>query len=683
MLRIATLPKAGLLRIALAGAVALVLVQGWTVTEVSGAYLATGFAGVFGALLMVGPPRALLRKGFVHVLLDSILVTVLVGETGGADSPFFPLYLLAALGMVRVPGRAAIFAGSAALLGGYLIAALASTEDLGVLLSPVVGLKAGLVALACGASAFVGTELREAREGAQSLSSALSAERVYGEEVTALTSKYDPIAETLGLQGILEWTARTARDLLEVPYVHVALPSGYHHRTSVAGDSDVYPSWWHPTIQRLALWSCRADEVLRSEETLHGIEGFVAMPIISPSGEGLGSLIAGGKKFGAQEERILRLLATRAASALERVGDAPGGRDPTSKLPNYTSLRHVLKQDLAQDINLTVLVVDLAPFRRYNRLYGLVAGDNLLRKMGAKLGEGQQRIFHHGGDEFVFVLAGSNGTRARKLALSVQQKVERLTANSAVPLTASVGFAMAGPEDRDPDLVLKVAFEALAKAKGQSNRVFGVSVDEGLRAVGDLEGDAKVEGAVLALVKAAEVWDLQFSEHLKAVSRIARRLGSRMALTHSQMGALVVGSLLHDIGKLGISDSVLQKLGRLTGEEYESMKQHPILGVRILESIEGLSPVLVVVRHHHEHFDGSGYPDGLRGEEIPLTARIALVADAFDAMVRDRPYRLGISEKAALEEISRNSGTQFDPEVVRALEELMAESGGLQPGFAE
>lgn len=677
------MPKAGLLRIALAGAIALLLSEGWAVPEVVGAYLATAFAAVFGVLLAVGWPRTLLRARLVHVVLDSLSVAVLIGDTGGGNSPFFPLCILAALGIVWITDRTKVLAGAAALIGGYLAAVVVSAEEPGALLAPVVGLRAGFVALSCVVVGFVGDELRKAREDTQSLSSALAEEREHGEKVAALVSRFSPVLEISDPEGVLDWMAKTARDSLGVPYAHAALLDGPRHRTATAGESDASPSWWHPTIQRLTLWSSRADEVLRSEETLHGIEGFVAVPIISPSGEGLGALIAGGKKFGVQEERTLKLIAGGAASALERAGDAPGGRDPISKLPNHASLRHVLKRELAQDIALTVLVADLDRFRRYNRLYGLAAGDNLLRKIGEKLGEGRQRVFRHGEDEFVFILRGSNRTRARKLALSAQQTVEKLTANSAVPLTASVGFAVAGPEDREPDPVLNAAFGALARAKSRPERVFGVSVDEGLRAIEDLEGDARVAGAILALVEAAEIRDPGAGEHLRAVSRIARRLGSKMALAHSQMGALVVGALLHDIGKIGIPDHVLRKPGHLSGEEYELMKQHPILGARILESVEGLSPALPVVRHHHERFDGNGYPDGLRGEEIPLIVRIAFVADAFDTMTRDRPYSPGTSEEAALEEIMRNSGIHFDPQVVRALEELLKESGGLQAGFAE
>jgi HD-GYP domain-containing protein (c-di-GMP phosphodiesterase class II) len=115
----------------------------------------------------------------------------------------------------------------------------------------------------------------------------------------------------------------------------------------------------------------------------------------------------------------------------------------------------------------------------------------------------------------------------------------------------------------------------------------------------------------------------------------------------------------------------LQKSGRLTEDEYAEIKRHPMLGVSILTPVKELAPALPVIRHHHERFDGKGYPDGLRGEDIPLIARVVSVADAFDSMVRARPYGYGISRKAALGEIEENSGTQFDPRIVMALLEVV------------
>jgi HD-GYP domain-containing protein (c-di-GMP phosphodiesterase class II) len=130
---------------------------------------------------------------------------------------------------------------------------------------------------------------------------------------------------------------------------------------------------------------------------------------------------------------------------------------------------------------------------------------------------------------------------------------------------------------------------------------------------------------------------------------------------------LVLGALLHDIGKLAVSDAILEKPGPLTEEEWAVVKRHSDVGARMIEPIEVLSGAVPVVRHHHERYDGTGYPDGLEGEEIPLAARIVAAVDAFDVMIRGRPYRQRRTQAEALEELSREAGHQFDTLVVNAL----------------
>ncbi|MDQ4042324.1 MAG: HD-GYP domain-containing protein, partial [Actinomycetota bacterium] len=178
-----------------------------------------------------------------------------------------------------------------------------------------------------------------------------------------------------------------------------------------------------------------------------------------------------------------------------------------------------------------------------------------------------------------------------------------------------------------------------------------------------------------ALIEPLESRDPYIGDHLRAVSRLALRIGLKMSLPSDQLDALSLGALLHDVGKIGVPDRILQKPGRLTDEEYQIIRRHPMLGARMLASVRELAPAVPAVRHHHERFDGKGYPERLVGEDIPLAARIISVVDAYDSMVRERPYGYGISRDTALEEIENNSGTQFDPQVVRALLEVVWELG--------
>jgi putative nucleotidyltransferase with HDIG domain len=156
------------------------------------------------------------------------------------------------------------------------------------------------------------------------------------------------------------------------------------------------------------------------------------------------------------------------------------------------------------------------------------------------------------------------------------------------------------------------------------------------------------------------------SGHSERVTRLSIAIGRRMGLGHDEIDRLHRGGLLHDVGKIGISPAILDKPSALTPEEMAVVKEHPTVGARILEPIAAFADVIGIVRHHHERFDGRGYPDGLRGEEIPLLARVTAVADVYDALVSDRPYRRRWDVEPALRYIADMAGAQFDPAVVRA-----------------
>jgi putative nucleotidyltransferase with HDIG domain len=178
---------------------------------------------------------------------------------------------------------------------------------------------------------------------------------------------------------------------------------------------------------------------------------------------------------------------------------------------------------------------------------------------------------------------------------------------------------------------------------------------------------------IAALSRSIEAKDGSTGEHTERVAELSVELARRLGYSGADLDAIQIGGLLHDIGKIGVPEAILNKPGPLTDEEWEVMKRHPLVSEHILSGI-GLSPiVLQIARSSHERFDGRGYPDGLVGEEIPLPARIVLVADAFDAITSDRPYRRGRSVVDALGELHLNVGTQFCPEIVAALEQLYAE----------
>jgi putative nucleotidyltransferase with HDIG domain len=172
------------------------------------------------------------------------------------------------------------------------------------------------------------------------------------------------------------------------------------------------------------------------------------------------------------------------------------------------------------------------------------------------------------------------------------------------------------------------------------------------------------------MAQAVDLKDPYTSNHSQRVSRYAVRLARAMGLPEDDVERIRVGALMHDIGKIGISGSIIRKPGKLSPEERIKMQRHSMVSADIIEPLEILGESAEMVRHHHENWDGTGYPSGLSGEEIPLGSRIILVADAFDALITDRPYRRGASRSEALDVIRKHSGTQFDPAVVRALERV-------------
>ena len=174
-------------------------------------------------------------------------------------------------------------------------------------------------------------------------------------------------------------------------------------------------------------------------------------------------------------------------------------------------------------------------------------------------------------------------------------------------------------------------------------------------------------GSIGALVATVEAKDQYIKGHSERVARISRAVGGEMNLPYETMKVVHLSALLHDIGKIGISEAILNKKGPLTEQERAIIQEHSARGAKILGNIQDMAEVVRVVRHHHEFFGGGGYPDGISGDEIPLPSRVITVADAYDAMTSDRPYRSRLSQETCLSEIVRCSGTHFDPAAVEAL----------------
>jgi len=202
-----------------------------------------------------------------------------------------------------------------------------------------------------------------------------------------------------------------------------------------------------------------------------------------------------------------------------------------------------------------------------------------------------------------------------------------------------------------------------------------------LRLAAAIKEVAGAHGVIASLANAVEAKDAVTEQHCERLASLAHQLGASVGLEPAELRSVVFGAMLHDVGKIGIRDSILTKPGPLTPEEWEEMRRHPIIGERICLPLPTSASFGPIIRHHHERWDGAGYPDGLKAGAIPLGARIVGLVDAFDAIVHPRPYRPARTVEVAISELRRERGQQFDPELVDAFLHFVGDKTAVDTGF--
>jgi HD-GYP domain-containing protein (c-di-GMP phosphodiesterase class II) len=273
-----------------------------------------------------------------------------------------------------------------------------------------------------------------------------------------------------------------------------------------------------------------------------------------------------------------------------------------------------------------------------------------------------------GGDEFALLLVSSGFATHHEIAAHLRTRMSGLEflpegQNLSIPITVSVGVALFPDHGLDRLAVVNLADERLLRAKaGDDGEVKGEALALRTAILGSVEDFSLLDSLVIAVDNKDRYTRRHSEDVLEGSLRIAREMG----LSEDEQQTIATAALIHDVGKIGVPDAVLRKPGRLTPQEFQTIKRHPQIGAAIISAVPGLEDTRDVVLYHHERWDGQGYPSGLAGEATPLLARVMAVADAFSAMTMDRPYRRGASPEEAASILKAGAGTQWDPACVAA-----------------
>jgi diguanylate cyclase (GGDEF)-like protein/PAS domain S-box-containing protein len=446
------------------------------------------------------------------------------------------------------------------------------------------------------------------------------------------------------------------------------------------------PSIWyecvHPDDRTLldAYFECLANrepaEATYRLRGLDGVERWVWSRAIPHAGDGPVAYDAVITDVTERERaRIGLQLAREEAERRSRV-------DPTTGLFNRHHLLDVARRELArasrEHTSPALVLLDLDRLRELNERRGHAVGDAVLRELAGRLSlsvRTYDTIAHIGGGLFAVLVPDlRDGEALRRICDEIAAALTQEPLRSAgreLRITISAGGARAHP-GTTVDALLHTAEVALATAKNNGSGKPAVQ-DTRREASVDEHGEAARVAATLA--RAAAVREGVPNEHECSVAELAELVGRELGLADNLQGDLRLAGLLHDVGTIAVAGAVLSKPGPLDEEEWVVLREHPSIGADMVARIPGLARTQLAIRHHHERYDGKGYPDRLAGDAIPLAARVLAAVDAYTAMTEVRPYRDARDRDGALEELRRNAGTQLDPAIVDALCRVLAGEG--------
>ena len=414
-----------------------------------------------------------------------------------------------------------------------------------------------------------------------------------------------------------------------------------------------------------------------------GVRTIAYLPLIA-KGVVIGSFVAACCEPNAYSQRHIMLLEQLAAqiamsienSRLYAEAEEKARVDELTELLNRRSLDELMIAEINRHSRyggvFSLIILDLDGFKAFNDSYGHLAGDKLLKEIGGVLKatvRNTDQAFRYGGDEFAILLPNTPIDAATQVADRIRRKVAAKVKAGHIAITASLGLANWPADGVAANEIVAAADTALYRAKREGgNRSYCASgtllelEDTPLSSIDSRDGDTL--RAIFALAETVDAKEHHTDRHWERVKEYATLLATAAELDTEEIGKLETIALLHDIGKISVSEKILNKRAPLTTREWEVIKTHPQVGVNIASRAPELAPCLPGILHHHERYDGTGYPIGLKGEEIPLEARVLAIADAFAAMTTVRSYSEALSIEEAFEELHRGAGTQFDPNLV-------------------
>jgi diguanylate cyclase (GGDEF)-like protein len=393
------------------------------------------------------------------------------------------------------------------------------------------------------------------------------------------------------------------------------------------------------------------------------------------------------RETGIPAERRLARAFNAASGAFVQV-EARATHDRLTGIPNRETLLAILGSEVERAARhykpLSVAFIDIDRFKPINDTYGHNSGDAVLRQVARLVADGvrvSDTFGRYGGEEFMLILPETLPEDAVRLAeelrVLVQQEPLRIAGDQTVKATISIGVAGGRGAELQLDMMVDRADAAMyaAKSLGRNRTYMFRELDEGApvrrapisaerRAQATAIGQWASDTATQALASVLAPQAHHRGRPSDMIAALAMGIGNEMGLPDEEIERIRIASLLHDLGKIAIPEEILDKPTTLSDAEWQAIGEHPRIGQVILEQASNLREAIPVVLHHHERFNGGGYPHGLKGNEIPLGARIVAVADAYHAMVHDRPYSVAVTHENALAELRRHAGTQFDPDVV-------------------